>query len=81
MSVLNPSSMLYRNFGSSGLKISAISLGTAIFNKPEQLETNQQTVAAALKLGVNYFDTSEFYGAGQAEIQLGTILKKLKVPR
>jgi len=34
-----------------------------------------------LKNGINHFDTSELYGAGEAEIQLGKILRDLKVPR
>ena len=66
MSILNPSNMIYRNFGNSGLKISAISLGTATYSSMEQLETNQKTIELALKNGINYFDTSEFYGQGQA---------------
>lgn len=73
--------MIYRNFGNSGLKISVISLGTAIYNNLDQLDTNQRTIEYALKHGINYFDTAEIYGAGNAEIQLGMILKNLKVPR
>ena len=34
-----------------------------------------------MKNGVNHFDTAELYGAGEGEIQLGRILKDLKVPR
>lgn len=73
--------MIYRNFGNSGLKVSAISLGTAIYTNPDELNNHQEVIATALKLGINHFDTSEYYGAGKAEIQLGTILKNLKVPR
>lgn len=34
-----------------------------------------------MKNSINHFDTAELYGAGEAEIQLGRILKDLKVPR
>ena len=34
-----------------------------------------------LKNGVNFFDTSELYAEGDAEAQLGRIMKELKVPR
>lgn len=40
--------MIYRNFGNSGLKISAISLGTATYNNNfDNLETNQKTIEVA----------------------------------
>lgn len=61
--------MIYRNFGNSGLKISAISLGTATYNNnSDNLETNQKTIEVAIKSGINYFDTSEYYGGGNSEI-------------
>ena len=37
----------------------------------------ERTVARALELGVNYFDTAPSYGQGESEIQLGQVLKRL----
>ena len=34
-----------------------------------------------MKNGINHFDTAELYALGEAETQLGKILKDLKVPR
>ena len=66
MSIFNTAGMIYRTFGNSGLKISAISLGTATYSSQDQLPANQLVIESALKHGINYFDTSEFYGQGQA---------------
>jgi len=40
-----------------------------------------ETVKKAIELGVNYFDTAEGYGAGEAEKDLGIAFKELKVNR
>ena len=40
-----------------------------------------ETVKKAFELGVNFFDTAEVYGAGQAEIQLGNAFKKIGMKR
>lgn len=37
MTTLNPENMIYRNFGNSGLKVSAIALGTATYKGLEDL--------------------------------------------
>jgi len=38
-------------------------------------------IKKAWDLGINFFDTAEVYGRGEAEIQLGKALKALGVPR
>lgn len=81
MSVLQPGKMIYRNFGNSGLKVSAISVGNMINVRPETYEEDKKIIEVCLKNGVNHFDTAELYAAGDAEIQLGKILIDLKVPR
>ena len=58
MSVLNVGKMLYRNFGNSGLKVSAISLGTMINYKTENYQEDRSIISTCLKNGVNFFDTS-----------------------
>jgi aryl-alcohol dehydrogenase-like predicted oxidoreductase len=81
MSVLQTGRMLYRNFGRSGLKVSVISIGNMINYRPENYEEDKKIVEVSLKSGINFFDTSEIYAGGEAELQLGNILKDLKVPR
>jgi aryl-alcohol dehydrogenase-like predicted oxidoreductase len=58
--------MIYRNFGNSGLKLSVISAGTAINNKPDGYEQDREIIAASLRNGINHFDTAEIYGAGRS---------------
>jgi aryl-alcohol dehydrogenase-like predicted oxidoreductase len=81
MSVLQTGNMVYRNFGNSGLKVSAISLGNMINHRAETYEQDKEIIALALKNGINHFDTAEIYTSGEAELQLGRILKDLQVPR
>lgn len=81
MSVLKPGKMLYRNFGNSGLKISAVSLGNMINYRAETYEADELVFKTALENGINHFDTAEIYAAGKAELQLGKILKNLAVAR
>lgn len=35
----------------------------------------------AWDLGINFFDTAEIYGNGEAELQIGEALRQLNVPR
>ena len=81
MSVFETGKMQYRRYGNSGLKISVVSLGNMINSKPENYEEDKAIIAHAFKNGVNYIDTAEIYDEGKAEIQLGKILKDLKVDR
>lgn len=81
MSALQTNNMIYRNFGNSGLKISAISIGNMINVRPDTYEEDKAIIQLCLQNGINSFDTAELYAAGDAEIQLGNILKDLKVPR
>ena len=72
--------MLYRDFGKTGLKVSAIGLGTwNIGNQWGKIdeETALSTVHAALDNGVNIIDAAESYGipCGLSEERLGRALK------
>ncbi len=70
--------MEYRTLGTTGLRVSAIGLGTMVhaghfgpMNDAESLSA----IDAALELGVNFIDTSDAYGAGYSETLLGKALK------
>ena len=69
--------MQYRNLGNSGLKISALSLGSWVTFGPQM---NEEIAAdcmhRAYDAGVNFFDNAEVYADGVAEEIMGAILAK-----
>jgi aryl-alcohol dehydrogenase-like predicted oxidoreductase len=70
--------MEYRNLGRTGLKVSAVGLGTmahAGHFGPMDDKESLGAIDTALELGVNFIDTSDAYGAGYSETLLGKALK------
>jgi aryl-alcohol dehydrogenase-like predicted oxidoreductase len=65
----------YRRLGTSGLKVSAIGLGTNQFGGKVELETTKNIIAAALDSGVNLIDTADVYQGGCSEEFIGQALK------
>jgi voltage-dependent potassium channel beta subunit len=74
--------MEYRRLGATGLRLSAIGLGTWV-TFGERLDDTSGLVLLdeAYQLGVNYFDCAETYGDGAAEEALGRALRSLAPPR
>ena len=77
--------MEYRNLGGSGVKVSAVSLGTGgQWGGRVDPAAAKQIVAAALDNGINYIDTADIYGTwyegrrSLAEEYLGGALKGLR---
>jgi len=75
--------MEYRQLGSSGLRVSALSLGTmtfggrgkfALVGDTGHAEAKRQ-VQACLDAGVNVFDTADVYSDGRSEEILGDVLR------
>jgi len=70
--------MKYRKLGKTGLRVSAIGLGTMVhaghFGAMKDSES-LSAIETALDLGVNFIDTSDAYGAGYSETLLGNALK------
>jgi aryl-alcohol dehydrogenase-like predicted oxidoreductase len=70
--------MKYRTLGKTGLRVSAVGLGTMVhaghFGAMKDSES-QSAIETALDLGVNFIDTSDAYGAGYSETLLGDVLK------
>ena len=54
--------MQYRRMGRSGLKVSAITLGTLWFGSKVNQATAFEMVDRALAAGVNCVDTADIYG-------------------
>lgn len=71
--------MRYRKLGNSDLQVSEIGLGTWGVYEGIEPEKMQQSLFAALDLGINLIDTSNSYAAGRAEQFLGQALQG--VPR
>jgi len=70
--------MEYRTLGRTGLRVSAIGLGTMVHAGhfgPMKDEESLGAIDTALDLGVNFIDTSDAYGAGYSETLLGKALK------
>ena len=70
--------MDHRSLGRSGLSVSAIGLGCmgmSEFYGPSDDEQSLATLAAALDLGINFFDTADMYGVGHNERLIGRFLK------
>jgi len=82
--------MRHRPLGRTGQYVSEICLGTMTFHGGSGFWRNVGTVeqkgatdlvAAALKAGVNFFDTADVYSEGQSEVLLGQALRDLAVKR
>ena len=70
--------MKYRTLGKTGLRVSAVGLGTMVHAGHFGAMKDSESLSAidtALDLGVNFIDTSDAYGAGYSETLLGNALK------
>ena len=70
--------MIYRKFGNTGEKISALGFGCMRFPEYEKdgkkfvdIEKTDEMITEAYKLGVNYFDTAPYYCNKNSEAALG----------
>ena len=68
--------MHYRTLGSSGLKVSALCLGTMLFGDRTDLAEARNIVAAAIAAGVNFIDTADVYGYGASETMVGETIRE-----
>ncbi len=67
--------MEYRNLGKSGLKVSALGLGTNNFGWWIDESASAAVIHRALEIGINYIDTADMYDTGRSEEFIGRILK------
>ncbi|XP_008790391.1 L-galactose dehydrogenase [Phoenix dactylifera] len=73
-----------RELGNTGLKVSCIGFGASpLGNVFGHVSTGDALAAVgdALRLGINFFDTSPYYGGTVSETVLGNCLKELGVRR
>ncbi|MGH7716862.1 MAG: aldo/keto reductase, partial [Vulcanimicrobiaceae bacterium] len=71
--------MRYRTLGRTGFKVSEIGFGTwglggDAYGPIDDCQA-RECLAAALDRGINFFDTSDLYGAGRSETLLGSALR------
>lgn len=60
--------MIYRYLGNSGLKVSVIGYGNWInSNNASAQAFTTECIKACYDAGINFFDTAEVYGSGEAE--------------
>jgi aryl-alcohol dehydrogenase-like predicted oxidoreductase len=61
--------MDYRTLGGSGLKVSVLGYGNWLnAHDKSAFDFTRSAVKECLNLGINFFDTAEGYGMGEAEI-------------
>jgi aryl-alcohol dehydrogenase-like predicted oxidoreductase len=71
--------MKYRHLGSTGVRVSEVSLGTGgQFGGRVDQEAVKRIVAAAIDSGINYVDTANIYGNGYSEEYLGVALQGIR---
>jgi voltage-dependent potassium channel beta subunit len=74
--------MQYRHLGRSGLRVSALSLGSWVtYHNQVDDSAAVELMAAAFDAGVNFFDNAEVYARGRSEEVMGRALKALAWPR
>lgn len=74
--------MIYRYLGNSGLKVSVIGYGNWVnSNEGSAAKFTTECIKACYDAGVNFFDTAEIYGNGEAERQMGAAFKELGLRR
>ncbi len=80
--------MEYRNLGKTGLKVSALCLGSMQFGWSSDEPTAQGILSAAYEAGINFIDTADIYSrwapgnpGGVAEEIIGRWIKSAQIPR
>jgi L-galactose dehydrogenase/L-glyceraldehyde 3-phosphate reductase len=74
--------MQTRPFGRSGLKLSVLGFGCGAVGGlmvRGSAADQERAIARAIDAGINYFDTAAQYGDGRSEINLGRVVKALKL--
>lgn len=66
--------MKYRRLGSSGVKLSALGLGTNAFGKRADEDTSIRIIHHAMDSGINFIDTANIYTGSESERIIGQAL-------
>ncbi|EJU04073.1 voltage-gated potassium channel beta-2 subunit [Dacryopinax primogenitus] len=72
-----PKGMIFRNLGSSGLRVPVFSLGGWLtYGGTVKGDPVKEVMKAAFEAGINMFDTAEGYEAGECEREMGRVIKE-----
>ena len=71
--------MEYRVLGRTGVRVSAIALGTANFADPTPEDEAKLILERAIDAGINMIDTGDSYAEGEAERMIGAALRSLNI--
>lgn len=63
--------IIYRNLGRSGARVSQLCLGTMMFGGPTSEADSHKIIHKALDLGINFLDTANMYSVGESERVVG----------
>jgi aryl-alcohol dehydrogenase-like predicted oxidoreductase len=70
--------MEYRQFGSTGMRVSPLVLGCMTFGRDIDEAASVSIVRRALDAGINFFDTADVYSHGVSEEIVGRALKSVR---
>ncbi len=68
--------MIYRTLGQSGLKVSALTLGTMMFGEQTNTEDSLRIIDKAWDQGINFIDTADVYTGGRSEELVGEAIPR-----
>ncbi len=72
--------LIYKEYGKTGKKVSAIGFGGMRFPDSYSIEEAAEVVRHASRLGINYFDTAPFYCHDRSEDIMGEAFKDMPNP-
>ena len=70
--------MIYKNYGRTGKKVSAVGFGGMQFDTSKSIQENAQLLEYAYSKGINYFDTAPGYCKDKSEDIFGHAFKHIK---
>lgn len=69
--------MIYKEYGKTGKKVSAVGFGGMRFDISKSKEENAELLRYANSRGINYFDTAPYYCKDQSEDIFGIAFKNM----
>ncbi|MFC6299506.1 aldo/keto reductase [Pseudomonas sp. CCM 7893] len=68
--------MIYRTLGQSGLRVSALTLGSMMFGEQTNTEDSLRIIDKAWDQGINFIDTADVYTGGRSEEIVGEAIAR-----